>query len=490
MFKSVFTRYITVFSLIIGFSFLLLMLIFSAMLQTYSIESKQFIMQKASQSTEEVIQFFCDYLSEDDFSDAVLRHKDRITISVNNNASFSNSYVVVTDKDGNILTASDDFVSLYNIKALPKEIVKDAMVNDNNFVVSSLGIYKNPYRNYIKIIYDEYNQIEGVIFVSSETFSENILTSKMTTLVIAASLWVFLAALVAVYYISRKISQPLKEIANAASSFSVGKMDVRVSVVGKDEVANLSKTFNNMAISLEHLEKQRTSFIANISHDLRTPMTSITGFVDGILDGTIPKDKQEHYLEIISSESKRLSRLVNSLLEISRIESRDISMTMKPYNLTEQVRQIIISFEQKISAKNIDVVFNEETNGDVFVFADSDTIHQAIYNLCDNAVKFTNENGLITISIIPFKDKKVTVKIRNTGEGISKEDLPFVFERFYKTDRSRGLDKTGMGIGLFIVKTMINKHGEEIHVDSVENEFCEFSFNLPMCDAGKKEFSQ
>lgn len=484
MFKSVFTRYITVFSLIIGISFFILMLIFSAMLKNYSIESKQYLMEQSALNTEEVIKFFSDYLVEENFQEAISRYNDRIVASVNENASFAESYIVVTDKYGKVLLCSEAYKATFGSKGLSQELIDEFVLKNSQFYVGTLDIYDVPHRNFVKVIYDSHNQIDGLIFVSSETFSEYALSSKMTTLVIAASLWVFLAALLAVYYISRKISEPLKEIANAASSFSVGKMDIRVSVNGKDEVAELSRTFNNMAESLQHLEKQRATFISNISHDLRTPMTSITGFVDGILDGTIPKERQEHYLEIISSESKRLSRLVNTLLEISRIESRDLTVNMKPYNLSEQVRLIILSFEQKISKKHIDVSFNV-SNDDIYVFADMDAIHQVIYNLCDNAVKFTNEKGLITITLTLEKDKKVLVSIKNTGSGIPKEDLPFVFERFYKTDRSRGLDKTGMGIGLFIVKTIINKHGEDIRVSSVENEFCDFTFSLSVCDPFK-----
>ena len=485
MFKSVFTRYITVFSLIIGVSFLILMLIFSAMLKNYSIESKQYLMEQSALNTEEVIKFFSDYLVDENFKEAISRYNDRIVASVNKNASFAESYIVVTDKHGKVLLCSEAYKATFGNKGLSQELIDEFVTKNSQFYVGTLDIYDAPHRNFVKVIYDSHNQIDGLIYVSSETFSEYALSSKMTTLVIAASLWVFLAALLAVYYISRKISEPLKEIANAASSFSVGKMDVRVGVSGKDEVAELSRTFNNMAESLQHLEKQRATFISNISHDLRTPMTSITGFVDGILDGTIPKERQEHYLEIISSESKRLSRLVNTLLEISRIEARDLTVNMRPYNLSEQVRLIILSFEQKISNKKIDVEFNVPVDDDIFVFADMDAIHQVIYNLCDNAVKFTNENGLITITLSLEKDRKVYISIKNTGSGIPKEDLPFVFERFYKTDRSRGLDKTGMGIGLFIVKTIINKHGEDIKVSSVENEFCDFTFSLSVCEPNK-----
>jgi len=210
-------------------------------------------------------------------------------------------------------------------------------------------------------------------------------------------------------------------------------------------------------------------------------MTTISGFVDGILDGTIPPEDHQRYLQTISAEVHRLSRLVNTLLEISRLESGK-SMKTADFNVTETARQILISLMGKIEAKRLDIEF-EGGDEDVYVLADPDAIHQVLYNLIDNAIKFTQEKGTITIAITA-KGKKALVRVRNTGEGIPEEEITHIFERFYKSDRSRGLDKTGTGLGLYIVKTILEKHGEEISVESVVGAYTEFRFGLSL-SAGK-----
>jgi len=232
-----------------------------------------------------------------------------------------------------------------------------------------------------------------------------------------------------------------------------------------------------MAESLENLETMRNTFVANVSHDLRTPMTTITGFIDGILAGAIPPDKHEYYLGIISTEVKRLSRLVASLLDISRMQAGDRKFTLAPFDICEMARQIIISFEQKIDQKRLEIEF-ECDQDNITVNADRDAIYQILYNICDNAVKFSIEGGVLRITLIHYKEKKILVSVYNEGQGIPPEDLPFVFERFYKSDKSRGLDKSGVGLGLFISKTIINAHHQEMWVKSKYGKNCEFCFTL------------
>jgi signal transduction histidine kinase len=239
-----------------------------------------------------------------------------------------------------------------------------------------------------------------------------------------------------------------------------------------------------MADSLARLEDMRSSFLANVSHDLRTPMTTISGFVDGIIDGTIPEDKHSYYLGIISSEVRRLSRLVSSLLQLSRTEAGDTKLKPSDFNLSEKTRQVLISFENKIDDKKLEIEFVNAR--DIYVNADMDAMHQVIYNLIDNAVKFTPEGGKVclTLSVISIdrRIKKALFSIKNTGQGIPPEETPYLFERFYKSDRSRGLDKTGTGLGLYIVKTTLLSHGEDIKVASEPGKITEFSFTLPLSD--------
>jgi signal transduction histidine kinase len=317
----------------------------------------------------------------------------------------------------------------------------------------------------------------GYIFTCSDSIMMSELWELMFKIIMGAILWVLLAALIAVYFISERVIAPLREISKAAKSFADGKFDVRVPVRGRDEVAELAETFNNMAESLNNYDGMRNTFMSNVSHDLRSPMTSIAGFIDGILDGVIPPEQHEYYLRVVSNEVHRLSRLVSSLLDLSRIQAGDRKFTMTRFDVCETAKRILISFEQKIDAKHLEVEF-ELAEERIYVNADSDAVYQVIYNLCHNAVKFSSEGGRLKIAISRLKGKKVLVEVYNDGQGIAKEDLQHVFDRFYKGDKSRGLDKSGAGLGLFISKTIIEAHGERIWVESEYGKNCSFKFTL------------
>lgn len=298
-----------------------------------------------------------------------------------------------------------------------------------------------------------------------------------------SALLVLLAATVIIYVMSYQLVKPLREMAIATRRFAEGDFSYRVKVRGKDEIAELGTALNNMAVELSATENMSRSFIANVSHELKTPMTTISGFVDGILDGTIPPDRQQHYLTIVSDEVRRLSRLVRSMLDLSRIDNDTVSLKPVPFDLTETVCSVLLSFEQRIDEKRVTIDGLSDCER-TMVMGDYDLIGQVLYNLLDNAVKFVNEDGVISVNI-RRADGRVYCAVRNSGAGLAPEELPRVFERFYKTDRSRSLDKSGVGLGLYIVKTVINLHKGEIYVRSMQGEYCEFEFWLP--DNGEAE---
>ena len=299
----------------------------------------------------------------------------------------------------------------------------------------------------------------------------------MMTAIISTLVWIMLASLVAIYGVSYYSMKPLREIGRAAKSFSHGKFNVRVKVRGNDELAELADSFNKMAIAIESKDEMQKNFLSNVSHDLKTPMTTIAGFVDGILDGAIPPEKQEYYLNIIKNEVKRLSRLVTSLLDISRLQSGERKFEFKQFNICELTRQTVLSFENQLEEKKLNVEFDTD-EFDMMAYGDTDAINQVIYNLCHNAIKFSYNEGLYKVSIKYVDDNKIKFTIHNDGIGISSEELTFVFDRFYKSDKSRGLDKTGTGLGLFITKTIIDAHSETITASSEYEKWCEFSFTL------------
>lgn len=296
---------------------------------------------------------------------------------------------------------------------------------------------------------------------------------------------VFVAILV--YFLAKKITRPIQKLSDVAKSIAKGNFKQRVEIDNIEELAELGETFNDMAESIETFEATRNSFLANITHDLRTPMTTITGFVEGILDGTIPKEKHEWYLSIVLDESKRLSRIVNDLLDISKLEQGSFNLEMQTFDINELVRLNIIKFEKNITDKDIQlsVEFEKES---LFVNADKDAISRVLTNLFDNAIKFTNKNGFIDIKV-GEKDSRAYVSVQNSGLGIAEEERIHIFDRFYKTDKSRSLDKNGAGLGLYIVKNIIQAHGQRVWAESKQGEFARFSFTLALSD-NKKQITE
>lgn len=299
---------------------------------------------------------------------------------------------------------------------------------------------------------------------------------RVLILIIAAMLF----SAVLFYFISLKITTPVKKISDAVTEFSKGNFQKRVEYSSDDEFGELAENINQMASSLEELEKLRSSFISDVSHELRTPMTTISGFVEGILDGTIPKENHQKYLGVVLSESKRLSRLVTSLLQVSRLEGGKQKITKTVFDINELVCQALLKFEMMITEKSIDVELNlddEKLN----VFADRDSVTQVLINLINNAVKFTPNGGKITLSTTE-NHGKANICVKNTGHGIEPEKLKYIWDRFYKTDASRSEDRSGVGLGLYIVKRIISIHGETITANSVLDEYTEFTFTLALCE--------
>lgn len=469
MFKSIFTRYLSAVAAIIFVSFILLGLILSAVLTDNSMETRDALMQRTAHSVATNIKTLSAVTGKNALSDIVSSYKNELKENIVGMAQMTTSDIFIFDCDGSFLVGTEQ------TGTLSAAVAEDILGGGSKYTISDLdGMLDQKSLNYFYIIVGNHGTAEGIILVTTHNITDAGFVSKVIKLFVAISLWVFLAILIGVYIVSERITAPIKKASHAAAQYAMGDFTERIPVTGQDEITTLSRAINNMADSLSKTEENRNTFIANVSHDLRTPMTTIAGFVDGILDGTIPPENQQHYLEIISSETHRLSRLVSSLLEMSRA-GRNVNPVR--FNLTEKARQAIIGLESRIDGKRLEIEFN--CDEDLFVIADTDLIHQAVYNLTENAVKFCNEGGTISVNM-GKEGKKAFFEIRNTGEGIPKEELPLLFERFYKSDRSRGLDKNGMGLGLYIVKTNLASHGEGITVTSEPGQFTCFRFTLPL----------
>ena len=450
-----------------------------------SIESKKHFITTASKIAKQNIETNFNSNSFDSIGDFITVEKNKVLNDLSTYLELSeNSFVLIADLDGDILVTTylpyEGYLNKYNIS---KEIIFDVLNSDNLETFNNyqtLGdVFAISHLVSPQLLTSKDGEAFGVLFFCSDSVYERFFVNRIINIIIMNCLWVLVAAMVIVYFMTEKIVSPVREMSKAAKSFSLGRFDVRIPVKGnKDEIGELASAFNDMAALLAVNEETQRSFLSNVSHDLRTPMMSIGGFVDSILDGTIKQEEQEYYLNIVSTEIRRLSRLVSSLLDITKIQAGETKFNKKNFDICETARIVIISLEQKIDAKHIEIDF-DCTNEKMCVFADSDAVQRIIYNLVENAIKFTPEKGLIKIHIKENdKDKKIYVSVYNTGTGIPADDIPFVFDRFYKSDRSRGLDKTGVGLGLFIVKTMIDAHEEKIWVTSEYEKYCEFTFTM------------
>ena len=386
----------------------------------------------------------------------------------------------VADSEGNIIACSE------NMQAFIGMTTSDCMLEfaysgDSSLIFSDMGG-----------LYDSDKQVAavpllnagagepqtlGYLFVVSDmnAFRRQWLSFSGGLAAIAAGV-VVLAFLVS-FIAAKKLTEPLNEMASAALRFARGEFEERVQDHGRDdEIGQLTRAFNAMAESLENSEMHKRDLITNLSHELKTPMTVIAGFAEGILDGTIPRTDEPKYLGVISSETRRMSRLVRSMLEISTIESSAPSTLFESsFDVAEVVRVALLSLGGKIEEKKLDVQA-DLPNDELMANGDKDAITQVVYNLIDNAIKFSADKGILAFRVWQ-QDSLVNVSVTNTGETIPEEDLPHIFNRFHKVDKSRSNDREGAGIGLYLVKQILDNHNVDISVTSQNDVTC-FTFSL------------
>ena len=394
----------------------------------------------------------------------------------------SEAEIFIADINGKVTLCSCEDWSIdgtceHNEKDISHNIISSALEEDYNESGDLDGLFSQVKFTYASRLYDNNNTTIGVVFATISSTNIRVFFNSIFRLFIFAAVFPIIIMFFAEYFISYKFTKPLRLMAEASRSMAKGDFTKRIPVTGDDEIGELAVAFNQMTNSLVQLESTRRHFIANISHEFKTPMTTIGGFIDGIIDGTIPPEKQKYYLDIVSGEIKRLSRLVQSMLSLSKLESGELHINPSDFDLLDMAFKIIVSQEQRIEQRGLNISGLEELSP-VTLNADYDLIYQVVYNLIDNAIKFTDENGTISFEINSFNNL-IQFKIRNTGEGIKEKDLPFVFERFYKTDKARSAVKDSTGLGLHLANAIISIHGGKISVKSQLNDFTEFTFVLP-----------
>jgi len=394
------------------------------------------------------------------------------------------NHILVCDKDGQVLISSDESHGAYLGAVIDPEIVSELWQNGSYNGVGDLGgLYRGTNFTAGEVYRNANGVAAGFVLVTSSVEHVTRIVEEIQSTFYFWMILIVLFIAILAYFISRTLTRPVKRMASAAREFAHGKYTARVPVTTQDEIGELTVAFNNMADAIEKSEELRRGFVANVSHELRSPMTSIAGFVDGIRDGTIPPEQQGKYLDIISSEVRRLSRLVSRMLDITRMQASDPTENGARFDLCEVVRRAVLAFEARLEEKTLVLDVKLPEHG-LYLFGNEDALYQVVYNLVDNAVKFSDNERVITLSVSAHgRDAECTVS--NFGQTIPPEELPYLFDRFHKTDRSRS-EQAGLGLGLYIVKTTVNQHKGDIGVTS-ENGKTTFWFRIPMTRVSRNE---
>lgn len=392
-------------------------------------------------------------------------------------AMISDMDILVCDEEGHVLLSTDETMEGQSI-TIPEGVMSAVLEQGTWAGRSRLDqLYESKrFVGGVSVVSPTTGKVLGSVFTVSSGDTVDALWRTFAGLLVMTALVVLMISFVATSVTTMRQIKPIREMAQATRCYAEGDFDIRMNDYGRDdEIGELAASFNNMAERLQQTERQRREFIANISHELKTPMTTIAGYTDGILDGTIPPENEKQYLQIIANESRRLSRLVRRMLDVSQLQAMDPLRNGNHFDICESMRRVLISMEKKINDRHLDVEV-DIPDEPILVLGDNDMITQVLYNLLENAAKFAREGSTLYLGVT-MMDGKARVTVRNVGDTIPAEELPLLFERFHKSDKSRSEDKDGYGLGLYIVKTILQQHKEEINVTS-ENGVTTFTFSL------------
>lgn len=392
--------------------------------------------------------------------------------------------IYLFDADGKCLASPDGNLS----KTLSKATLKGLEKNDILGVNSQYLSQSVPSHMYITKFF--FRESDGKYIPRYALTASTTEQSEMFTLIVLISYTSLALLLFCGCYIvfRRKFNAIIhfeENFLRIVEQYSKDNFSEKLSTDISPNFKRICDLVNTLASNVEKSEETSSTFISNVSHELRTPMTTIGGFVDGILDGTIKKSRQQEYLILVSQEIQRLRILISSMLNMSRFEAGTLRPNFQETNLTELVIKVVLMFEKRIEEKNLQV--EELDSSRLYAVADADLMQQVVYNLVENAVKFVNENGTLSFTF-EEKDGLCIIGIKNTGEGLKDTEIEQVFNRFYKTDSSRGKDTTGLGLGLSISRKIVHLHNGHIVVKSVYGEYTEFQVQIPKdCTKTEKE---
>lgn len=464
--KSLFTKLVLTFIIIITCSFVVLGAFLSIWFEGYYFEQRSLQLDNEAKIMEPIVEEYLDSkLSSEKMTD---------TLTYISKYIYADIWIV--DSSGYVYAVSDNKSNkLIGKKILGDELetLKDGKTVDKRWTFNSL--FTLPVHSYIRPIYGPSVGFAGAVIMNTSIYDIKEPLKRVYYIIwISAIIAILSSSFVIYYFASWILIKPLGKINEASKKIAKGDISKRVVVKSNDEIGELADSFNIMADSLEKVDKNRSDFISNVSHELRSPMTSINGFISGILDGVIPKEKERYYLMVTQNEIGRLNRLINDLLDLSAIESGSIKLNIQQVNIEELIKETVIKFEQRIKDKeiNIEVSFQQENS---LACCDKDRMEQVLTNLMDNAIKYGVIGGNIKIKTETFEGKLI-VSIYNDCEEVSADDLSHIFERFYKKDRSR-TSKNSTGLGLPIARSILLLQDNEIWAEK-RDKGIEFIFTL------------
>ncbi len=480
--KSIYTRQFAMMAGMILLSFTLLGGAFASLSYRYTISEKQ---DSLTRNAENIADMTGSMVGQ-----GLGLRSEYYRLYVSSVARAADAYVILSENDGEIIYCAGGEAGTADLtgRQVPQTILSAVAVNGSYSGMTTLSdlfaerSYVSAQPIMVSLAKFDLSGVTvtstqaGIVLVTASAASFTEMWRVFASIFLFTAVVVFFIAFLASSFTSVRQIKPLKEMAEAAKKFGHGEFDARVDVGDRqDEIAELAEAFNTMAADLAQADAERSEFIANVSHELKTPMTTIAGFADGILDGTIPPENEREALQTVSSETRRLSRLVRRMLDLSRLQAAETVTAQERFDIAEVMLRVLVSLEGKINEHHLDVN-TDLPEGAVAVWGDPDSITQVCYNLLDNAIKFAAPGTTLGIGIA-LKGNKAYVSVRNTGETIPPDELKLIFDRFHKTDRSRSVDRDGVGLGLYIVKTILDNHKENITVTSEEG-VTEFTFTL------------
>lgn len=459
---------------IIGFVALIVIVFTVLTLYTINI-TKNSILDNTTDNVQKEIHLLVNSVVSDYLNDNITL--DEFTNEMNEYASLLDNEIWFSDAGGKIVYCSASDSSTSESMLITDYFDEEDIYSSGSFTGNLNGYFSTDTLSVLSPVYLN-NTYAGLFVMHTSLSFLNEITNRILSSTYMPFLIIVVLSLIVLMFISNSTMKPIREIIATSKQYAAGNFNARINIKSDNEFGELAKYMEEMADELSRSNEYRKSFISNISHDFRSPLTSIKGYIEAMIDGTIPPEMHEKYLQIVLNETQRLTKLTQGLLELNSFDSFDLQLDKSNFDIKAVISSTINTFERRCQDKGVylHAVYHTENTT---VYADRTKIQQVIYNLVDNAIKFTPAGCHITVQVTE-KNEKIFVSVKDEGEGIPPESLKKVFDRFYKTDPSRGKDKTGTGLGLAITKEIIKAHGEQITVESKVGMGSEFVFSLPL----------